>query len=103
MPALNLNSSDTTYTNIESDDEVQTFVAENGNRVGLMIFNASTSVLYLQIDDDATTDDYIIKLVAGALYEMPRGYFTDKVTGIWATANGYAKVIEISTRTRQSI
>ena len=101
MPAINLNSSDTTYTSVASSATVVDIVAENGNRVGLMIFNDSTAVLYLRIDGAATTSDYTIKLAAGAFYEMPRGYFTDKVTGIWAAENGSAKITEICTKSRQ--
>ena len=98
MAGINLNSSDTAYTSVTSLNTVQSFVAENGSRVGLMVYNNSAANLYLAIDADATTTDFVLKLPPGALYEMPRGYYTGSVTGIWDTANGSAKVIEISTR-----
>ena len=101
MPAINLNNSDTVYATVTSSASVQTLIAENGNRVGLYIHNASTAILYIKVDGDATTSNYTAKLEAGALYEMPRNYFTDQVTGIWASANGQANVTEISTRSHQ--
>lgn len=102
MPPINLRNSTTTYSSVNASTNVQTLVVENGSRVGLMIFNASTANLYLRIDADASTSDYFVKLPSNALYEMPRNYFTDKVTGIWDAVDGSAKITEISTKSFQS-
>jgi hypothetical protein len=102
MAGINLNSSDTVFTTVASSATVVNLVAENGNRVGLYIHNASTAILYIKVDGDATTTNYTVLIPANALYEMPRRYFTDKVTGIWASVNGQANITEISTRSHQN-
>jgi hypothetical protein len=102
MAGINLNNADTVYTSFASSTSPQTFAVENGSRVALMVYNNSTANLFLHIDATATTSNFIIKLAAGVLYEMPKGYYTDKVTGVWDAANGSAKVIEVSTRRHSS-
>lgn len=94
--AINTKNAITAYADIPSDAaDAVTLVAENGNRVGLIIFNDSSAILYLLIGGTATTANFSFKLAAGAMYEMPYEYFTVKVTGIWASENGSAKVTEI--------
>ena len=97
MPPINLNSDQTNYQNIPSSTSAQTFVADNGNRVGLMIYNNSTANLYIAVNFTATTSDFSIKMAPNGYYEMPRGYYTDEVTGIWDAAEGSALVTEIIT------
>jgi len=95
MPPINNNNAITSYAKVASSATVVDLVAENGNRVGLMIYNASTANLFIRIDADASLTDYAIKITSNGYYEMPLGYFTDKVTGIWDAANGFAYVTEI--------
>lgn len=86
----------TIFTSIDADNsEAQVLAAESGKRVGLIIFNGSSNNLFCLIDGDATTSNYSFKLAANTYYEMPKEYFTDKVTGIWDGTNGAAKVTEI--------
>ena len=86
----------TINTSFDADDSTaQVLAAESGKRVGLMIYNGSSNNLYCLIDGIATTSAYSFKLIPGAYYEMPKEYYTDKVTGIWDGTNGTAKVTEI--------
>lgn len=98
MAALNTKNAVTAYTKISASASVVDLVAENGNRVGLMIFNDAAANLFIRIDANATLTDYNLKIPAYTLYEMPYEYFTDKVTGIWDAATGTAKVTEIKDR-----
>lgn len=92
----NFTNATTTNTSFEADDETaQELAVEAGKRVGLMIFNDSANNLYCLIDGDATTSSYSFKLAPGAYYEMPKEYYTDKVTGIWDGTDGGAKVTVI--------
>jgi len=96
MPPININSAITEYSKVASNAaEAVTLIAEHGGRLGLMIYNGSTAILYCRIDGNATTSDYSFAIPANSLYEMPQGYFTDKVTGIWASENGSAFITQI--------
>lgn len=78
-----------------SSSAAQVLAAESGKREGLIIYNASSDNLYCLIDGVATTSNYSFRLTTNTYYEMPKSYFTDKVTGIWDGTNGGAKVTEI--------
>lgn len=96
MPPINTKNNVTTYAKITSSTSVQDLIAENGNRVGLFLYNSSTQPLYVRIDADATTSDYTFIVPSNSLYEMPYEYFTDKVTGIWPSVDGFVTVTEIA-------
>jgi len=99
MPPINLKNALVRSERIAASTSSQIFANENGNRVGLMIYNHSVeSTLYLAINQDATTELFAVRLRPGSLYEMPFEYYTTKVTGIWNDAEGYAQITEISDR-----
>jgi hypothetical protein len=72
-----------------------TIIAANSNRKGLTIWNDSTANLYIDFDSAASTTDYAVKIAAGGYYEMPFNY-TGLISGIWDTANGNAKIRELT-------
>jgi hypothetical protein len=73
-----------------------TLQAANTSRVGLYIFNDSTAILYVKLGTGATPTDWTIRLAAGGFYELPTPYYRGAVSGVWATANGFARVTEVS-------
>lgn len=97
---INTKNAISTYTSIDASTDPVVLVAENGRRVGLCIYNASSAALKVLIgslDEDAemTADDYSFVIPANGFYEMPMEYTTLKYRGIWASATGVAKVTEI--------
>jgi hypothetical protein len=70
--------------------------AANTSRVGLYIFNDSTAILYVKLGTGASPTDWTIKLPAGGFYELPVPYYRGAVSGVWASANGFARVTEVS-------
>ena len=72
-----------------------TLLAANSARRGAMIFNESTSVLYLKLGSASSVTSYTAIIPANGYYEVPFGY-TGVITGIWASANGAARVTEVS-------
>lgn len=97
---INTNNAISTFTIVASSTDPTVLVAENGNRVGLYIYNNSSAILKVLIgslpeDATMTSADFSFALAAGASYEMPLGYTTLKFTGIWASENGSANVTEI--------
>lgn len=80
------------------DAAVDTLIlASNVNRKGAAVFNDSTEILYLVLDNDAASlTVFTVKIQADGYYEIPFGY-TGEVRGIWAAnAAGAARVTEIS-------
>lgn len=94
-------SSTPTYAKVASNaTTAQVLAAENGFRTGLIIFNASTAVLYVGIGFTPTTSDYSFQIASNGVYEMKAGYTLSQIKGLWATANGNALVTEVSDRSK---
>jgi hypothetical protein len=72
-----------------------TILGTNSGRKGACIYNDSTSAVYVLFGATASATVFTVKLAAGAYYEVPFGY-TGIITGIWVTANGNARVTEIT-------
>jgi len=93
----NNNNAIVEFTAVASDVAAVTLVAAAGNRVVPQIHNnAATNALYAKWDGTPTSSSFSFKLVAGALYEMPLGYCTTDLNGIWGgDGAGEALVTEI--------
>jgi hypothetical protein len=74
-----------------------TVLAANANRLGATVYNDSTQVLYLllQTGGTATTSTYTIQMASQSYYEVPFAY-NGALIGIWASANGNARVTELT-------
>lgn len=92
-------------TTVASSASSVTVLAQNSNRRGAAIFNDSTQVLYLLLASTvagvagtaASTSNYTVQLASNAYYELPNTYiYTGIIYGIWASANGNARVTEWS-------
>jgi hypothetical protein len=73
-----------------------TLLAANAARLGASIYNESTSVLFILLGtgtESATV--YTLQMAAGAYYEVPNA-FTGIIKGHWVTANGSARVTELT-------
>lgn len=87
-------------TNIAASATPVTILPANPNRAHVSIDNNSTSILYLLWQSGAYTVSptlYTARMVAGAFYEMPGDFlWFGSITGIWASAAGFAAVTEAS-------
>lgn len=92
----NARPSTSTVTQKASSASNSTLCAANTSRRGLMIMNDSTQTLYIKYGATASTGDYSIKMLAGAYFEAPHPCYTGKIDGVWASANGYAYVTEVT-------
>jgi hypothetical protein len=70
-------------------------MAATVNRIGATVYNDSTSVLYLNLGNTASSTSFTIKLQPEDYYEVPFGY-TGAILGIWTTATGSARLTELS-------
>lgn len=83
-------------TSVASSASTVVLKAANTARRGLSVFNDSTAALYLAFAATASTSAFTVKIGAGSHYEMPTPVYTGAVSGIWASANGNARVTEVT-------
>jgi hypothetical protein len=84
-----------TITSVVSAAADTIILAANVNRQGATIFNDSTAILYLALSNVVATNAvYTVQIAAGGYYEVPAKY-TGIIKGIWAAANGNARVTEL--------
>jgi hypothetical protein len=88
-------SATATLLNVDSSTTSGTLVAANATRKGASIHNDSTAVLYVKFGATASATSFTVKMAADAHYEVPFGY-TGRIDGIWASANGAARVTELT-------
>lgn len=84
-----------TLTNVNSSATNVTILASNTSRKAATIYNDSTQILYLKFGTTASTTSFTAPLAAATYYEVPGGY-TGNIDGIWASANGAARITEIT-------
>jgi hypothetical protein len=86
-----------TLTNVTSSTTSKTIVAANANRRGLIVFNDSTSIMYLSYGTQTTSATaFSVKIAAGASYLLDVPLYNGAMTGVWVTATGTARVTDIS-------
>lgn len=85
-----------TITSVASNAGSVAILASNANRLGGSVFNESTQILYLSWSATAASITvYSAQVLPGGYTEIPFGY-TGQLTGIWASANGSARVTEMT-------
>lgn len=88
-----------TSTNVASSASNVNLLALNTARKGATIYNDSTQILYLKLGTTASTTSYTVQLApaggTNSYYEIPFGY-TGNIDGIWASANGNARIVELT-------
>ena len=87
-------SSVSTLANVASSAASVTLLAANANRNGATIYNDSTQNLFVKFGVTASATSFTTRLTPQAYYEVPFGY-RGRIDGIWAAANGAARVTEI--------
>lgn len=86
--------SSASLSNVSSSATSVTLLSSNSSRKGAVIVNDSTQVLYLKFGTTASATSYTYKLNAGDTLELPRPVYTGRIDGIWASANGNARITE---------
>lgn len=86
-----------TLANVNDSASNATLAAANASRIGLLVFNDSTSDLYLKYGATATASSFTVKIPAAGYWEMPTPVYKGIVDGIWsADASGAARVTELT-------
>lgn len=85
-----------TLANVASSATNVTLRAANTARLGLILYNDSTSSCYAKYGATASSTSFTVFLGPGAYWEMPKPIYTGIVDGIWVAANGNMRVTELS-------
>lgn len=88
-----------TITSVASSATDVSVLASNANRKGASVYNDSTQILYLACSNaTSSTSVYTIQVASNAFFELPPcrdgSVYTGVLKGIWASANGNARVTE---------
>lgn len=89
-------SATATLTNVSSSATNVTLHASNTARLGLFLYNDSTSSCYVKFGATASATSFTVFMGPGAYWEMPRPMYTGIVDGIWVSANGTMRVTELT-------
>lgn len=81
-----------TLANVASSASSVTVFAASATARGRTVYNDSSQILYLKFGATASTTSFTAQLAAGAYYEFPQPCYGGLVDGIWASANGSARV-----------
>lgn len=95
LPTKETRSATPTQSSVASSATNVTVLALNANRLGATVYNDSTQILYLKLGATASTTSHTIQMAAGSYYEVPFAY-TGIIDGLWASANGNARVTEVA-------
>ncbi len=89
-------TSTATLTNVSSSATTVSLLASNTSRKGAIIFNDSTAVLYLKFGTTASLTSYTVQIPSNGYFELPLPVFMGAMDGIWASANGAARITELT-------
>lgn len=95
IPAVESPAASSSVTSVASSATNVTLLAANSSRKFATFFNDSTQVLYLKFGATASSSSYTVQIPGGGYYEIPYRY-TGIIDGIWASANGNARITELS-------
>jgi hypothetical protein len=92
---ITMNSATSTPSNVSASASNVTVLAANTGRKGAMVYNDSTSILYLKYGATASATSFTVKMFPDDYHEVPFGY-TGIIDGIWVAAAGAARVTELT-------
>jgi hypothetical protein len=91
-----LTSSTAALTNVAASASSVQLLASTAGRRMATIHNDSTATLFVKYGTTASATSYTVEMVAGAYFEFPHPVFTGRVDGIWESANGSARITEMT-------
>ena len=85
-----------TMANVDSSASSVTLAAANAKRMGMVVHNDSSAILYIAYAATASTTVHTYEVAADGMWEMPSTLlYTGVISAIWASANGAARVTEL--------
>jgi hypothetical protein len=97
VPVTSASPSTGTHSNVASSASSVTVLAANANRKMATFFNDSLASCFLKLDASAASAaSFTIKLAPGSYYELPGPVYTGEVRGIWQSADGAMRVVDLT-------
>lgn len=87
-----------TATGVDSSASSVALVAANPDRIGLIIENVSTAILYVKFGGGTAANSKTgcnVVIPANTRYVMTDTVYQGALSGIWAAANGFCVVTEL--------
>ena len=92
----NQSASSASLTNVNDTASSTSLLASNSARKGAIVYNDSTTILYLKYGTTASTTSFTVKIPPDSYWEMPNPIYTGAIDGIWsADASGAARITEL--------
>lgn len=89
-------SNNANITSVASSASDVLLLAANPGRAGAVIWNDSTAILFVSLGTSAASNaSYTVQVASQAGYTVP-AVWLGMIRGIWASANGNARVTELS-------
>lgn len=85
-----------TLTTVASSATSVSLLAANPARRRFVVVNESSKTLFIAFAATATLTAYTVSVAGGMVYEGVLNDYTGVVSGIWSTANGNARITEIT-------
>jgi hypothetical protein len=89
--------STSSVTSVNDTASSTTLLSSNTSRRLAIVFNDSTSNLYLKFGATASATSFTVKIAAGATFEFPQPVYTGVIDGIWdSDSSGAARITELT-------
>lgn len=85
-----------TITSVASSAVSVTLLAANADRRRVVINNESTKKLYIAFAATATATAYTYTVAPQQVWDGVLNDYTGDISGIWAAANGFARITEVT-------
>lgn len=84
-----------THMRVTAATSPTVILSGSAQRVHASIFNHSSASLYIRFDDNnASVNDFDVKLSSGSYFELPKPVYQGIVRGVWDGANGFAMTVD---------
>lgn len=88
-----------TLSNVTASATSVQLLAANTARLGVVIYNDSTAILYVKFGTTASTTSYTLEVPNEDWVALPGEMgvvYTGRIDGIWAAANGACRITELT-------
>ena len=82
------------FFNVPASTSSVMLISNNPDRKMVVIFNDSTSKMYLNLGTPATTSQFKVKLAPQGYFEFTIPIFLGSINAVWDSTDGFAKVSE---------
>ena len=83
-----------TLSNLAASATNVTLLEAKAKRVGVIVYNDSSSAMYIKYGSTASTTSFTYKILGTQTWEMPDPVYTGAIDCLWDSATGSARITE---------